>query len=56
MPARNKAPGVKRPGKKEPRFAPGNEDLLEQAATPEEKERGEFTRVTTLSLDEVEPG
>ncbi len=56
MPAGNKTPGVKRPGKKEPLFAPGNEDLLEQPATPEEKKRGEFTRVTTLSFDEVDPG
>ncbi|AEG16262.1 hypothetical protein G7K71_09615 [Desulfofundulus sp. TPOSR] len=56
MPAGNKAPKVKRLKKKEPRFAPGKEDLLEQPATPEEKKRGEFTRVTTLSFDEVEPG
>ncbi|HHW45221.1 MAG TPA: hypothetical protein GXX25_15715 [Desulfotomaculum sp.] len=38
-----------------PAFAPGNEDLLEEPATREEKKRGDFTRVTTLSFDEVEP-
>ncbi len=54
MKARKKTPPV--PMKKEPRFAPGNEDLLEQPATEEEKKRGEFTRVTTLSYDEVDPG
>jgi hypothetical protein len=54
MKARKKTPPV--PMKKEPRFAPGHEDLLEQPATEEEKKRGEFTRVTTLSYDEVDPG
>ncbi|MGB9804698.1 hypothetical protein [Desulfofundulus sp.] len=55
MPAGDRTPEVKRAQKKEPRFAPGNEDLLEEPATPEEKKRGEFTRVTTLSFDEVNP-
>lgn len=38
-----------------PTFAPGLEDKLEEEATPEEIRRGDFTRVTRLSFDEVDP-
>lgn len=41
--------------KKRPWAAPGNEEILELPATREEKQRGDFTRVTTLSFDEVNP-
>ena len=41
----------------EPTVAPGMDDSeeLEKQATKEEVERGEFTSVTTLSFDEVDP-
>jgi hypothetical protein len=39
---------------KEPVTAPGDEDILEQDATKKEKKKGNFTRVTELSLDEVD--
>jgi hypothetical protein len=41
----------------EPSIAPGMDDQieLEQVATKEEVEKGEFTEVTTLSFDEVDP-
>jgi hypothetical protein len=40
-----------------PTIAPGmdDQDELEQSATDKEVEKGEFTNVTTLSLDEVDP-
>ena len=40
-----------------PQIAPGMDDQeeLEQSATEEEVEKGEFTSVTTLSFDEVDP-
>jgi len=40
-----------------PTIAPGMDDQkeLEQSANPEEIERGEYTSVTTLSFDEVDP-
>ncbi|MGG1398490.1 hypothetical protein ABE288_11860 [Bacillus salipaludis] len=43
--------------KKDPTVAPGMDDQeeLEQSATEEEVERGEYTSVTTLSYDEVDP-
>lgn len=41
--------------KEKPVAAPGDEEFLEKEATPEEKKRGNFTRVTTLSYDEIEP-
>ena len=41
----------------EPTIAPGMDDReeLEQDATKSEIEKGEYTQVTTLSLDEVDP-
>lgn len=36
-------------------FAPGDYDLLEEGASTEEKETGAVTKVTRLSLDEVDP-
>jgi hypothetical protein len=43
--------------KSSPTIAPGLDDQeeLEQSATEKEVERGEFTSVTTFSLDEVDP-
>jgi hypothetical protein len=43
--------------KDEPTIAPGIDDQeeLDQKATQQEIERGEYTSVTTLSLDEVDP-
>jgi hypothetical protein len=40
---------------KAPALAPGNEDILEKSAQQEEVQKGNFTLVTTLSLDEVDP-
>lgn len=42
-------------GKKEPVVASGDYDFLEEKATRKEKKKGELTRVTRLSLDEVDP-
>lgn len=41
----------------EPSIAPGMDDTeeLEQDATNAEIEKGEYTQVTTLSFDEVDP-
>jgi hypothetical protein len=41
----------------EAKIAPGIDDHeeLEQKATPEEIKKGDFTKVTTLSYDEVNP-
>lgn len=43
--------------KNEPTLAPGLDDSeeLEKNATKEEIQKGEFTNVTTLSFDEVNP-
>jgi hypothetical protein len=43
--------------KKEPTIAPGMDDQeeLQQNATEKEVESGEYTSVTTLSYDEVDP-
>lgn len=40
---------------KEPSLAPGDKGVLEQSASQKEKQEGNFTRVTTLSYDEVDP-
>ncbi len=42
---------------KEPTLAPGMDDQeeLEQSASKNEIENGEYTKVTTLSYDEVDP-
>lgn len=39
---------------KKPIVAPGDDEYLERNATRKEKKKGEFTRVTRLSWDEVE--
>lgn len=43
--------------KKNPTIAPGMDDQeeLEKSATEQEVEKGEYTSVTTLSFDEVDP-
>ncbi|MGG3562484.1 hypothetical protein ABES03_12900 [Neobacillus rhizosphaerae] len=43
--------------KKEPSIAPGMDDQeeLERSASGKEVEAGEYTSVTTLSYDEVDP-
>ncbi|MCL6478611.1 MAG: hypothetical protein K6T65_09360 [Peptococcaceae bacterium] len=41
--------------KEKPLVAAGNYDYLEEKATRKEKKRGDFTRVTRLALDEVDP-
>jgi len=43
--------------KKEPTLASGMDDQeeLDQSATDNEIEKGEYTSVTTLSFDEVDP-
>jgi hypothetical protein len=48
---------MKKRTKEEPTIAPGISDReeLRQSATKEEIERGEYTKVTTLSYDEVDP-
>jgi len=38
-----------------PSMAPGDKGILEKSAGPKEKEKGDFTRVTTLSYDEADP-
>jgi len=47
----------KRQPENEPTIAPGldDQDILEQSATEEEIQNGEYTNVTTLSYDEVGP-
>lgn len=37
-----------------PVVAPGDEEYLEEPATRKEKIKGDFTRVTQLSYDEVD--
>lgn len=41
--------------RKEPSLAPGNKEILEKSASREEIASGNYTRVTTLSYDEVDP-
>ena len=41
--------------KKEPVVAPGEDDVLKQSATKKDKKEEDFTRVTALSFDEVDP-
>lgn len=41
--------------KKEPTLAPGDKGMLEKSASKQEIRKGDFTRVTTLSYDEVDP-
>ena len=45
------------PVKQEPTLAPGmnDQDELEQSATENDVDKGDFTSVTTLSYDEVDP-
>ncbi len=40
---------------KKPALAAGDYDYLEEKATRDEIKRGDFTRVTRLALDEVDP-
>lgn len=40
---------------KEPSVAPGNDKFLEAKASKEEIRKGNYTKVTTLSFDEVDP-
>ncbi|CAB3392584.1 MULTISPECIES: hypothetical protein [Kyrpidia] len=51
-------PQQKSTQKKEPTVAPGLNGVegLEEDASPKEKARGDFTRVTRLVWDEVESG
>lgn len=41
--------------KKEPAYAAGKEDMLKKSASKEDIREGNYTRVTTLSYDEVDP-
>ncbi|MFZ5633176.1 MAG: hypothetical protein ACOY40_10050 [Bacillota bacterium] len=41
--------------KESPPVAAGNYDFLEENATRKEKKKGDFTRVTRLAFDEVDP-
>lgn len=41
--------------REEPTIAPGNEELLEKKASREDIKNGNYTRVTALSYDEVNP-
>ena len=45
------------PVKQEPTLAPGmnDQDELKQSATENDVDKGDFTSVTTLSYDEVDP-
>lgn len=38
-----------------PSLAPGNKEILEKSASKEEIQKGNYTRVVTLSYDEVDP-
>lgn len=40
---------------KETSVAPGNDKFLEAKASKEEIRKGNYTKVTTLSFDEVDP-
>lgn len=39
----------------EPSLAPGDDAKLDLSASKKDKQKGNFTRVTTLSFDEVDP-
>lgn len=41
--------------KKEPAYAAGNEDMLKKSASKEDIRKGNYTQITTLSYDEVNP-
>ncbi len=41
--------------KQEPIYAAGNEDLLKKKAGKKDRQKGNYTLVTTLSYDEVDP-
>lgn len=41
--------------KKEPNLVAGDKGILEKSASKEDIHKGNFTRVTTLSYDEVDP-
>ncbi|AEG60442.1 hypothetical protein [Desulforamulus ruminis] len=41
--------------KHKPLIAPGNDEAWSQDASQEDKQKGNVTRVTTLSYDEVDP-
>jgi len=45
----------KKPKKEKPSAAPGNKEFLEAKASKEEIKKGNYTKVTTLSYDEVDP-
>ena len=45
----------KEPREKKPSVAPGDEEALEAKASKEDIKRGNYTKVTTLSYDEVDP-
>lgn len=40
---------------KEPSLAPGDDVKLDKRASKKDKQKGNFTRVTSLSYDEVDP-
>ncbi len=44
-----------KPKNKKPSVAPGNKEFLEAKASKEEVKKGNHTKVTTLSYDEVDP-
>lgn len=46
----------KKPGATSFKIAPGMEWVLEKPATAGQKKKGDYTTVTTLTLDETEPG
>jgi hypothetical protein len=41
--------------KKKTPFTPGDDDALKKEASKDEIKHGDYTRVTTLSFDEVDP-
>ncbi|AGL02187.1 hypothetical protein [Desulfoscipio gibsoniae] len=47
------ATGIK--GHQEPTVAAGDDNFLEKDAGKKDKAKGDYTRVTTLSYDEVDP-
>ncbi|KAF1083828.1 hypothetical protein SPSYN_02984 [Sporotomaculum syntrophicum] len=48
----NNAVGIKK--RIVPSVAAGDDEILKRSASPKDKARGDYTRVTTLSYDEVE--
>jgi len=46
----------RKPGASGFKIAPGIEWVLERPATAKQKRKGDYTTVTTLTLDETEPG